>query len=148
MAFLQNSPPRSRMLDDRWSSDSEDEELQNETPLNGVDPEFRNKLVAIKHNLYDKFVYSPDETSDKSQDINILRDYLNHLNNFYVLTIHAQDGQVIEDSINTFPLDMQKDIREIVEWIRLYFENNGREDTLPYSRLMVQVLHEDPFVQK
>lgn len=137
----------------RWKneveeSDESDEELQNETPLNGVDPEFRNKLIAIKHQLYENTVYSPDEENDEAQDLSLLQDYLSQLNCFYLLTIDARNGKTEYTSIEKLPEPLQTSIRNILEWIHEYFHNNTKEDTLPYSRMIDQVLHEDPFIQE
>jgi hypothetical protein len=136
----------------RWNSDSNDssdtEDLQNETPLKGVDPEFRNTLIKIKQQLYDQIVYSPDEQSNNAQDLGLLQDYLTHLNCIYLLTIHARNGLTQYSSIETLPVSLQASIRDLLQWIHEYFHNNVKEDTLPYSRTIDQVLHEDPFVQE
>lgn len=153
MVFLQNSSTRNRMWGgeiNRWESDSSDteEELQNETPLKGVDPEFHNKLITIKQQLYDQIVYSPDEQSNKAQDLGLLQDYLNHLNSIYLMTIDARNGSTHYESIETLPASLQTSIRDILQWIHEYFHNNVKEVTLPYSRMLDQVLHEDPFIQE
>lgn len=134
--------------ENHWDSDSE-EELQNETPLNGVNSEVRNQLIDIKHDLYDHYVYDVDGSSNESQDIGLLHDYLHNLNQFYLLTLDAQNNHLhTKQDLTQFPEKIQNKMVDMLKWISEYFRNNGKADTLPYSRMIVQILHEDPFVQK
>jgi hypothetical protein len=131
-------------------SDSEDEDQKNDTPLKGMDPKFRKGLVDIKNALYDSTVYSKKEGTPESHDMKLLQDYIGQLNHLYIISIDAQKiiNNVNDDSqLEVFPIQLRDTIKGVLVWISTYFSKNGREDTLPYSRAIEEVLHENTYVQ-
>ena len=143
-----------------WDSEAEseadsesdsDEDQKNDTPLKGVDPKFRKGLVDIKNALYDSTVYSKKEGTPESHDMKLLKDYIGNLNHFYVISIDAQKivNNVNDDSqLDVFPKELRSTIKGVLVWTSDFFRKNGREDTQPYSRVIEEVLHEDPYVQR
>jgi len=132
------------------SEESDDEDEKNDTPLKGVDPKFRKGLVDIKNALYDSTVYSTKPATPESHDMKLLEEYIGKLNHFYVISVDAQKivNNVNDDSqLDIFPKELRDTIKGVLVWTSEYFRNNGREDTLPYSRVIDEVLHENPFVQ-
>lgn len=136
----------------REESDSEtsDEDQRNDTPLKGADPTFRRGLVDIKNALYDSTVYSKKAATPESHDMKLLQEYIGNLNHLYVISIDAQKivNNANDDSqLEVFPKELRDTIKGVLIWTSNFFKNNGREDTLPYSRVIEEVLHENPFVQ-
>lgn len=130
-------------------ADSDDDQ-KNDTPLKGVDPKFRKGLVDIKNALYDSTVYSKKEGTPESHDMKLLQDYIGQLNHFYMISLDAQKivNNVNDDSqLDVFPAELRSTIKGILVWTSEFFKKNGREDTQPYSRVIEEVLHEDPYVQ-
>ena len=128
-----------------------DEDQKNDTPLKGVDPKFRKGLVHIKNALYDSTVLSKKEATPESHDMKLLQDYIGNLNHFYIISIDAQNlkNNVRDESqLDVFPKELRSTIKDVLIWISDYFSKNGREDTKPYSRVIEEVLHEDPYVQR
>lgn len=132
------------------ASDSEDEDQMNDTPLKSMDPKFRKGLVDIKNALYDSTVYSKKEGTPESHDMKLLQEYIGKLNHFYIISVDAQKiiNNVNDDSqLDVFPKELRSTIKGVLVWISDYFRKNGREDTLPYSRVIEEVLHENTYVQ-
>lgn len=134
-----------------WNNEAESEDDQkNDTPLKGVDPKFRKGLVDIKNALYDSTVYAKKEGTPESHDMKLLQDYIGQLNHFYIISLDAQKivNNVNDDSqLDIFPKELRNTIKEVLVWTSEFFKKNGREDTQPYSRVIEEVLHEDPYVQ-
>jgi len=132
-------------------SEAESEDQKNDTPLKGVDPKFRKGLIDIKNALYDSTVYSKKEATPESHDMKLLQDYIGNLNHLYVISIDAQKmvNNVNDDSqLEVFPKELRDTIKGVLVWTSDFFRNNGREDTRPYSRVIEEVLHENPYVQR
>jgi hypothetical protein len=130
-------------------SDSDDDQ-KNDTPLKVINPKFRKGFVDIKNALYDSTVYSKKEGTPESHDMKLLQDYVGKLNHLYVISLDAQkivNNVNDESQLEVFPEELRSIIKGVLVWTSDYFSKNGREDTLPYSRVIDEVLHENPFVQ-
>jgi hypothetical protein len=84
-------------IGNKWIEDSESEEdedyMQNEVPPPQVDNEFRNRVLKVKHSLYDNIVLAPELGTKEAQSNKILNDYLGKLNKVYVMALNAKSGR-------------------------------------------------------
>ena len=79
----------------KWTDSDSDEEyddeyIQNETMPESINKEFSDNVLKVKHTLYDDIVLSPSLGTEKAQSKEILQDYLNKLNDIYIMSLHAQ----------------------------------------------------------
>ena len=93
-------------LGDKWIEDSESEDedyVQNEVPPPQVDTEFRNKVLKVKHSLYDNIILAPELGTKQAQSNKILNDYLGKLNKVYVMALNAKSGRFMVSELSSFP---------------------------------------------
>jgi hypothetical protein len=136
---------------DKWIEDSESEEdedyVQNEVPPPQVDEDFRNKVLNVKHSLYDNIVLSPNLDSKDAQSKQVLNEYLSKLNKVYVLALNAKSGRFMVSELNSFPEPTRVLIKDTMDWIKDFFSKNRVPDTIPYDDYINKSFHEYQFVQ-
>jgi hypothetical protein len=149
MDILSNKFEDNKWEEDETDSEYEDDEeyIQNEVPPPSLNEEFVNNVLKVKHSLYDNTILSPELGSSEAQSTKVLQDYLNHVNNIYILSINAQNGKISEEDINKFPKESRESIRFVLKWIVDYFSKNQIPDTIPYSDFLHRSFHEYQFVQ-
>lgn len=137
-----------------WNdTDSEDEYndeeyVQNEVAPQSIHKDFSDNVLNVKHSLYDNIVLSPQLGTERAQSQEILQDYLNKLNDMYVMSITAQNGkQIDENTLHRFPENSRQIIRQTLNWIADYFSKNRIPDTIPYSDHIRKSFHDYQFVQ-
>ena len=124
-----------------WPSDDEVEEVH---VVPCTDPAFREHLLEVKHDLYERVVYGPEERTEEAQDIVRLQEYLRLLNRIYLACVDAQEGTSV--TVESFPSEMREGVQRLL--VRIGGVNKmAWEDRIPYTRMIEEVLHEDPFVQ-
>jgi len=124
-----------------------DEIIQNEEPPIDIDENFKNNVVNIKHELYEKTVLSPELNTNEAQSIDPLEKYLENINNVYILSVNAQNGK-INNNLDKFPKETRELISNLLIWIADYFKKNQVADTIPYESYIQKSFKEYPFVQK
>jgi len=133
---------------DRWSDDENDEEYkQNEEPPKGIEGEFSNNILTLKHKIYDETVLSPNMEEERAQKGELLDDYLKHINKVYILAIVSQNGKKNARNLDEFPKGAQESIQKTLEWLEHFFSKNRIPDTIPYVHYIRNQLHVYPFVQ-
>jgi hypothetical protein len=139
-------------INNKWESDDEEEYenyYENETEPLDVDNNFKDNLLKVKHSLYDNIVLAPELGTSKAQSNEVLQEYLNRLNDVYILSINAQNGQNIsQEKLNIFPENSRHAIKSSLDWIVDYFRKNRIPDTIPYSDYIRKSFHDYQFVQK
>lgn len=144
------------LYDNKWANDTDDEDdineeyVQNEVPPEPINEEFMNNIVKIKNNLYDNIVLGPEEGTSEAQSRSVLQNYLNRINDIYILSLNAQKGNVLDtpEYLNKFPASTRDSIKFVLHWIADYFKKNQVSDTIPYSDYIYKSFKEYPFVQK
>ena len=139
----------------KWDDDADeyneyDEDyIQNETPPPIINKEFSDNILNVKHSLYDNIVLAPSLGTKKAQSNNILQDYLDKLNDVYVLSTNAQRGNTsnFDDTLKRFPEGSREVIQRTLNYITTYFKQNPIEDTIPYSDYIRKSFHEYQFIQ-
>lgn len=137
-----------------WNdTDSEDEYndeeyVQNEVAPQSINKDFSDNVLNVKHSLYDNIILSPQLGTERAQSQEILQDYLNKLNDMYVMSITAQNGkQIDENTLHRFPENSRQIIRQTLNWIADYFSKNRIPDTIPYSDHIRKSFHDYQFIQ-
>jgi hypothetical protein len=131
---------------DRWVED--EDETRNDTPPADVDKEFVEKALNTKHTIYEETILKPDIEDDSAQDTSRIDDYLNNINNVYVLAIVSQNGKKNSHNLEQFPKGAQEVIQQTLEWLETFFSKNQTPDTIPYVNFIRNHFHVFPFVQK
>lgn len=138
-------------LGNKWMEDSESEEdedyVQNEVPPPQVDDEFRNRVLKVKHSLYDNIVLAPELGTKDAQSNKILNDYLGKLNKVYVMALNAKSGRFMVSELSSFPEPTRALIKDTMSWIVDFFSKNKVPDTIPYDDYINKSFHEYQFVQ-
>jgi len=130
---------------DRWE---EEEEMEyNDIPPKGIDEAFAKNVLKIKHDLYDGTVLSTDIEDVKSQDNQLLLDYLKHMNRVYVLAVISQNGKKNAYQLDEFPKEARESIQRTLEWLETFFSTNQIPDTIPYTHYIRNQFHVYPFIQ-
>ena len=132
---------------DRWSDDEDEEYQQNEQPPKGIETDFSNQILALKHKIYDETVLSPDINEESAQNDRLLDDYLKHINKVYVLAVISQNGKKNARNLDEFPKGAQESIQKTLDWLEMFFSKNRIPDTIPYVHYIRNQLHVYPFVQ-
>lgn len=133
---------------DRWSDDEVDEEYQqNEQPPKGIEEDFSNHVLALKHKIYDETVLSPSIDEESAQKDGLLDDYLKHVNKVYILAVVSQNGKKNAINLDEFPKGAQESIQKALDWLEMFFSKNRIPDTIPYIHYIRNQLHVYPFVQ-
>ena len=129
--------------------EEEDEEMKrNENPLPELQKEFRDNVLQAKHSLYDNIVISPAEGTPNAQNNQLLQDYLDKLNQLYVLSIRAENGKMIPDeALLMFPEGSKQVIRFMLDSVSKFFKENQFAETIPYTSYLRKSLHDYQFVQ-
>jgi hypothetical protein len=140
------------MENNAWNDtdDEENEEYEyNDVPPEGINDDFRQKLIDLKHKVYNNTVLSPEIGSEKVHNNGLLQEYLNNINHIYILSISAQNKNNIIDSdkLKDFPEEIQNNIKDVLEWIQDYFTKNSIPDTIPYTDYIRNTLKIYPFSQ-
>lgn len=133
--------------------DNDSQEMLNEIPPPDISDEFKERILDVKHSLYDTIVLSPELGSKKAQSNSVLQEYLNKLNKVYILCMNAQNSldvvhpQQIDKNLDEFPEGAREKIRMALKWIADFFSKNRIPDTIPYTNFIRNNLHEYQFVQ-
>lgn len=133
-------------------SEYEDEEYrQNEAPLPPLNEEFTKNILQVKHSLYENTVLAPELGTPAVQDNDVIKDYLKHLNDVYLLAIVAQNGHINishnKEKLNKFPPATRDIILNALQMIEEFFSKNNTPETIPYSDFIRNSLHVYPFIQ-
>lgn len=136
--------------DEEYNQEEEEEEYeQNETPPETLNDDFVNNILGVKHSLYDNIVLAPQLGTEKAQSKDVLQEYLNRLNDVYVMSVKAQSGNRVNgEQVNVFPEGSRQAIIQTLDWITDYFSKNRIPDTIPYSDYIRKSLHDYQFVQR
>ena len=126
--------------------DGDGDIILNEEPPMGMNENFKNNVLNLKHTLYENTVLSPELGTSKTQTTEVLNEYLNHINNINILCLDAQNGK-INNNLNKFPKETRELISNLLIWIADYFKRNEVVDTIPYASYIKKSFKEYPFVQ-
>ena len=126
-----------------WPSDSESE-VETVEVVPCADPAFREHLLEVKHDLYERVIYGPEEGTKRAQDLERLQEYLKLLNRIYLACVDAQQGRAVV--VESFPPEIREGVRGLLVRMDSVYRMPW-EDRIPYGRMVEQVLREDPFVQ-
>lgn len=139
-------------INNKWESDDEDEfedYYENEKEPLDIDDNFKNNILNVKHSLYDNIVLAPQLGTSKAQSNEVLQEYLNRLNDVYIMSVNAQNGlNVNENMLSIFPEQSRDAIKTSLNWIVDYFKKNRIPDTIPYSDYIKKSFHDYQFIQK
>ena len=108
--------------DDIWDNESTG------MVVTGIDEDFRKRLLKAKHNR-------------------LLQVYLRKLNAFYVLAVRAQDAPIADTKLLIFPKSTRPIMKEVLDWITVYFQKNSIPHTIPYEQCIKANLHTYQFMQ-
>jgi hypothetical protein len=138
-------------FENKWQEDSESEVdedyVLNEVPPPQIDSEFREKVLKVKHSLYDNIVLSPEPNTKEAQSKQVLNAYLSKLNKVYVLALNAKSGRFVVSELDSFPEPTRDLIKDTMNWIIDFFSKNKVPDTIPYDDYINKSFHEYQFVQ-
>jgi uncharacterized membrane protein YheB (UPF0754 family) len=138
-----NMWPNNEESDDDYND--EDSILNEELPTD-IDENFKKNVLNLKHEIYENTVLSPDLGTEEAQNNKVLEDYLENINNVYILCRNAQKGK-ISNNLNQFPKETRELINNLLIWIADYSKNNQVVDTIPYVDYIQKSFKEHPFVQ-
>jgi uncharacterized membrane protein YheB (UPF0754 family) len=138
-----NMWPNNEESDDDYND--EDSILNDEPPLD-IDDNFKKNVLNLKHEIYENTVLSPVLGTKEAQNNKVLEDYLENINNVYILSKNAQKGE-ISNNLNQFPKETRELINNLLIWIADYSKNNQVVDTIPYVDYIQKSFKEHPFVQ-
>jgi hypothetical protein len=129
-------------------SDSDDE--QNESAFAGIQPTFKELVRMTKRQLYGCIVRGPPITSKKAQDNRLLITYVSTTNSLYQLCQQLQklSAPEIANKLSRFPLPTQHGIKQLLDWLTVFFSKNKYEDTIPYHDYLEVQLKWYPCSQK
>lgn len=136
-----------------WETDSDDDNynddeiIQNDVPPPDIDPEFRNNVLNIKHEIYENTILEPELNTEEAQSEELLNKYTENLNNVYILCLNAQKGN-ISNNLDKFPKEVRHSISTLLSWLADFFKKNQVVDTIPYASYIQKSFKEYPFVQK
>lgn len=126
--------------DDIWDNEST-------VVVAGIDEDFRKRLLKAKHRLYHTIMFAPALGTKEAHDNQLLQDYLYHLNAFYVVAVRAQDEPIEDTQLLIFPKSTRSIIKEVLDWITIYFQKNSIPYTIPYEQCIKANLHTYQFMQ-
>lgn len=142
--------PRSE-YDEETESDEEEETgnvYRDETPVSEVSDEFRKRVLALKHSLYDNTVLAPEMGSADAQSNIVLDNYVHKINKVYRLSLGAQKGLIAKEStLAKFPVATRDKLQWVLRWIADFFPKNGVAKTIPYEDFLRNSFHVYPFDQ-
>lgn len=122
--------------------------LPNNNEFEAIDPEFKNKLLETKHQIYEESILKPDENDSQSQDTQLMDLYETYIKMFYLLTKCSEKNKPISrSSLLLFPASVIPHVQATLNWISVFFSKNTPRETLPYSHYMEVHLHTNPFFQ-
>jgi hypothetical protein len=134
-------------------SDSDDEifdeeYIQNEAPLPGIDSEFREAILEVKKSLNNNIINGPELGTREAQSINRVNDYIKALNEMYVLSLNAQKGiNVINDkNLSLFPVESKEKIEIALKFIMEYFKKLDIADRIPYESYVKNSFKDNQFL--
>lgn len=127
--------------DDIWDNESTD------IIVVGIDEDFRKRLLKAKHRLYHAIIFAPSLGTKEAHDNRLLQVYLRKLNAFYVLAVRAQDAPIEDTQLLIFPKSTRPIIKEVLDWITVYFQKNSIPHTIPYEQCIKANLHTYQFMQ-
>ena len=140
---MSNMWPNNEESDDEYND--EDSILNEELPAD-IDEKFKKTVSTLKHEIYENTVLSPDLGTKKAQNNKVLEDYLENINNVYILCLNAQKGNISND-LDKFPKEVRHSISTLLSWLADFFKKNQVVDTIPYASYIQKSLKEYPFVQ-
>ena len=135
-----------------WETDSDDDNynddeiIQNDVPPPDIDPEFRNNVLNIKHEIYENTILKPELNTEEAQSEELLNKYTENLNNIYILCLNAQKGN-ISNNLDKFPKEVRHSISTLLSWLADFFKKNQVVDTIPYASYIQKSFKEYPFIQ-
>ena len=141
---MSNMWPNNEESDDEYND--EDSILNEELPAD-IDEKFKKTVSTLKHEIYENTVLSPDLGTKKAQNNKVLEDYLENINNVYILCLNAQKGNISND-LDKFPKEVRHSISTLLSWLADFFKKNQVVDTIPYVSYIQKSFKEYPFVQK
>ena len=131
---------------------SSDDEEQNDAAFADIQPSFKKLVQLTKFQLYECIVKGPPITSKQAQDNTLLLEYLAKLNIIYQLcedlNTGASSSSNVKRSLSMFPLQTQEIVKQLLDWLTGFFNNNQYVDTIPYSDYLEVQLRRYPFLQK
>ena len=133
--------------ENKWDDSDEENEEMNEVPPPDIDDQFRKNVLSVKHNLYDSTVLRPKLGTPQAQSGDVIQEYLNKLNQVYVLCLNAQKGNVQMGKLNRFPNEVRVPLVEVLNWLSDFFRKNRVPDTIPYADYIRKNFQEFQFVQ-
>ena len=137
--------PNNEESDD--NDDNDDEIIQNDVPPPDIDPEFRNNVLKLKHEIYVKTIFKPELNTEEAQSEELLDKYEENLNNLYILCLNAQKGNV-SNNLDKFPKEVRQSISMLLSWLADYFKKNQLVDTIPYKSYIRNNFKDHPYIQK
>ncbi len=128
-------------------TDTDTEEYINDTPPPDISSDFKDVILAAKKSLNEKIITGPELGSPDAQNIDLINNYLKALNNFYILSVSAQNGiNVINDkNMSTFPTETKDKIIQALKVISVVFKKLNVPDRIPYESYIKSTLKYNQF---
>jgi hypothetical protein len=125
--------------------EEEEEIIQNEEPLQPIDPTFKNLVLQTKKTLYKNIVLSPPLNTKKAQDNKLLISYLQKLTFLRKLCLHVQYHTITKKGLNkiiaNYPDETHHMIKTLVQWLRIFFNKNNMATIIPVKDYLENKLY-------
>jgi hypothetical protein len=130
--------------------DDSDDDEPNEAPFKDIDDEFKNLVQNAKLQLYTAIIESPPITSVEAQDNTLLVKYFKRSNRLYNMCerLYALSDRRLQKKLSTFPLETHESIKQLLDWLKIFYSNNKEVDMIPYRDYLDVQLKRYPCLQK
>ena len=108
-----------------------------ETPVEQVDEDFRNMLLALKNKVADVTINSGDiDDEEESQNIGLADDYQDVLTGIYLMITGLSKVSTHIAKLLQQYVTKNEDIMNIIKTIKMNYDNNGNNRNIPYSNYL------------
>jgi hypothetical protein len=124
-------------------SDSDsDSEIQDETPLEEIDPQCIEYISTIKRNLHDSIINGRPITDPTAQNNEWVIMYREKLRKIFELIEKVKTTKIIP-TITGFPPKCQEPIQQFLDWVKTRYSNNN--NNISYDSLFETHFRIHPF---
>lgn len=132
-------------------NDSDSEDYPNEMPFADISNEFKDSILEAKKSLYYAIMFGPKLGTPEAQSLTLIDDYLQKLNELYILTDNIKKNVNVINTRNLelFPFESRKSIEFALQMITKHFNlNKSVEDRGPYESYVYNILKKYQYVFK
>ena len=130
------------------AQEDQEEEVDDNTPLPGLDDAFLQKTRDLKWAIYENTILTPEENTPEAQQNELLRVYQKRLMRAYRLIQIAQGRSIRPQEYDSFPSEIQPFLRSLCEWLTTFSSGKPLSTMIPYTSYLQQSLTVYPFIHR